>query len=107
MPSGNFYGWKLLAALWIVVIINLAFPIYGSRAVEAVMFEDLGLNRQTLGLIFSLFTLMSGLPGPLVALCVGRFGIRATMFVGSLLVVIGSVLMATVVNSGFLAAVFG
>ncbi len=108
MPSGNFYGWKLLAALWIIVFINLAFPIYGSRGVEAVMMEDLNLNRQALGTIFSLFTIMSGLPGPLVAVCVGRFGIRSTMFAGSLLVVIGSILMATVVSSGLLAAmVFG
>jgi hypothetical protein len=51
---------------------------------------------------------MSGLPGPLVALCVGRFGIRFTMLAGSLLIVIGSILMATVVNSRLLAAmVFG
>jgi len=108
MPSRNFYGWKLLAALWFIVFINLAFPIYGSRGVEAVMMQDLDLNRQTLGSIFSLFTIMSGLPGPLVAVCVGRFGIRSTMFAGSLLIVIGSVLMATVVNSGLLAAmVFG
>lgn len=108
MPPRNFYGWKLLSALWIIVFINLAFPIYGSRGVEAVMMQDLDLNRQTLGSIFSIFTIMSGLPGPLVALCVGRYGIRLTMLTGSLLVVVGSILMATVVNSGLLAAmVFG
>jgi OFA family oxalate/formate antiporter-like MFS transporter len=108
MPTPKFYGWKLLTALWIVVFINLAFPIYGSRGVEAVMMQDLGLNRQTLGLIFSLFTIMSGLPGPLVAICVGRFGIRLSLLCGSLLIVAGSISMATVVNSGLLAAlVFG
>lgn len=104
MPSRNFYGWKLLSVLWIVVFINLAFPIYGSRVAEAVMMQDLELNRQTLGSIFSVFTIMSGLPGPLVALCVGRYGIRLTILTGSLTVVIGSILMATIVSSGFLAA---
>ncbi|MBN2242731.1 MAG: MFS transporter [Acidobacteria bacterium] len=108
MPRCKFYGWKLLSALWIVVFINLAFPIYGSRGVEAVMMQAMDLNRQTLGSIFSIFTVMSGLPGPLVALCVGRFGVRITMLAGSLLIVIGSVLMATAVNSGMTAAlVFG
>jgi MFS family permease len=108
MPFRDFYGWKILSALWIVVFINLAFPIYGSRGVEAVMMQAMDLNRQTLGSIFSVFTVMSGLPGPLVALCVGRYGVRITMFVGSLLIVLGSVLMATVVSSGLTAAlVFG
>lgn len=104
MPDRNFYGWKLLAALWAIVCINLAFPIYGARVLDAVMIEDLNLNRQTLGGIFSLYTIMSGLPGPLAALCVGRFGVRITMFTGSLLVLIGSLMMATFVNSGLHAA---
>lgn len=104
MPHRSFYGWKLLAALWVIVCINLAFPIYGTRVLDAVMVEDLNLNRQTLGGIFSLYTIMSGLPGPLAALCVGRFGVRLTMFTGSLLVLIGSLLMATVVDSGLHAA---
>ena len=104
MLSGRFYGWKLLVVLWVVVFVNLAFPIYGSSVVNAVMMRDLGLDRQTLGLLFSLFTILSGLPGPLVALCVDRFGIRRTLFAGSLLVSSGSVLMATLVRSGLGAA---
>jgi MFS family permease len=104
MPRQSFYGWKLLAALWAIVCINLAFPIYGARVLDAVMVEKLNLNRQTLGGIFSLYTLLSGIPGPLTALCVGRFGVRRTMFAGSLLVFIGSFLMATVVRSGLHAA---
>ncbi len=104
MPDRSFYGWKLLAALWVIVCINLAFPIYGTRVLDAVMVEDLNLNRQTLGGIFSLYTILSGLPGPLAALCVGRYGVRITMFAGSLLVLIGSLLMATVVRSGLHAA---
>jgi len=104
MANQSFYGWKLLAALWAIVCINLAFPIYGARVLDAVMVEDLNLDRQTLGGIFSLYTILSGLPGPLAALCVGRFGVRVTMFAGSLLVLIGSFLMATVVSSGLHAA---
>ncbi len=105
MPKRDFYGWKLLAVLWIVVLINLAFPFYGSSVVNAVMVEDLDLDRGTLGLVFSLFTIMSGLPGPLVAVCIGRFGVRRTLFWGGLLVVSGSVLMATVVHTGLAAAI--
>jgi len=108
MTNQSFYGWKLLSALWIVVLVNLAFPIYGSSVVNTAMIEALDLDRAMLGFIFSLFTIMSGLPGPLVAICVNRFGVRFTLILGSLLVITGSILMATVVSTGWQAAiVFG
>jgi MFS family permease len=104
MPQRDFYGWKLLSVLWVVVFVNLAFPIYGSSVINTIMMQDLRLDRQTLGLLFSFFTIMSGLPGPLVGICISRFGVRRTLFSGSLLIAIGSVLMATIVSSGLLAA---
>jgi len=104
MPNGNFYGWKLLSALWIIVVINLAFPFYGQSILNPEMLTELNLDYRTLGLIASLYALMSGLPGPLVAVSIQRFGIRLTLFVGSLLVVLGSVIMATVVSTGLHAA---
>ncbi len=104
MPKSNFYGWKLLSALWIIVAINLAFPFYGQSILNAEMLTELKLDRRTLGLIASLYTLMSGLPGPLVAVSIQRFGIRITLFLGSLLVVLGSVIMATAVSTGLHAA---
>ncbi|MEJ2246849.1 MAG: hypothetical protein P8Y80_12345 [Acidobacteriota bacterium] len=100
MSNDNFYGWKLLSALWIIVVINLAFPFYGQSIFNAAMETDLNLDRRTLGLITSLYTLMSGLPGPLVAVSIQRLGIRLTLFLGSLLVVLGSVIMATAVSTG-------
>jgi len=105
MTNQTFYGWRLLSVLWIVVFVNLAFPIYGSSVVNPVMRDALNLDRGTLGFIFSLFTIMSGLPGPLVAICVNRFGVRFTLILGSLLVVAGSILMATVVSRGWQAVI--
>jgi MFS family permease len=72
--------------------------------INTAMMSDLSLDRRTLGFVFSLYMIMSGLPGPLVAICVDRFGIRFTLALGSLLVVLGSVLMATVVSTGLQAA---
>jgi len=84
--------------------VNLAFPMYGSSVVNPVMMRDLNLGRSTLGFLFSLYTIMSGLPGPLVALYIERFGIRSTLILGGLLVAIGSALMASVVHTGLHAA---
>jgi MFS family permease len=96
----GFYGWKLLAAFWVILFINLAFPAYGSSVINAVMIRDLGLDRRTLGLMVSVYMLMSGLPGPLVAMVVNRFGVRATLVTGSAILLLGSLSMATVVDSG-------
>jgi MFS family permease len=104
MPNRGFYGWKLLAVFWILVFVNLGFPMYGASVINSVMMRDLNLDRKTLGLLFSLYVIMSGLPGPLVAVCVERLGVRATLLLGSLFVTLGSVLMATAVSTGLHAA---
>ena len=104
MQNRGFYGWKLLAVFWVLVFVNLGFPMYGSSVINSVMMHDLNLDRRTLGLLFSLYAIMSGLPGPLVAVCVERFGVKATLILGSLFVTIGSVLMATAVSTGLHAA---
>ena len=100
MPKHRFYGWTMLASLWGVMFLNLGFPAYGPAVINAAMAKALGLHRETLGNMFSVYMIMSGLPGPLVALSVNRFGVRRTLVLGSALIVIGALLMATVVTSG-------
>jgi sugar phosphate permease len=108
MTQPGFYGWKLLAAFWVILFINLAFPAYGSSVINAYMVNDLSLDRRTLGLMVSVYMMMSGLPGPFVAMFVNRHGVRATLVVGSGILMLGAVSMATFVNSGIEAViVFG
>lgn len=94
----GFYGWALLAALWFVMCFNLGFPAYGQAIMNAVMRQTLGLDRQTLGIIFSVYIAMSGVPGPLVAMSVNRLGVRKTLVLGSFFIILGAVLMATWVS---------
>ena len=63
MPKHPFYGWTILAALWGVMFLNLGFPAYGPAVINAAMAKALGLNRETLGNMFSVYMIMSGLPG--------------------------------------------
>ena len=100
MTSTGFYGWKLLAALWVILFMNLAFPLYGSSVINSYMVTDLGLDRRTLGLMFSVYMLMSGLPGPLVAICINRMGVRYTLVLGSLFLISGALTMALFVSTG-------
>ncbi len=97
--ASRFYGWKLLAALWAILFINLAFPAYGLSVLDTYMASDLHLSRTTLGLTYAVFMSMTGIPAPLAAWCVHRFGIRQTLVGGNLLLVIGAIAMATFATS--------
>jgi MFS family permease len=105
VPKSGFYGWKLLGVLWVVLLVNLAFPAYGSTVINTYMAADLHLDREMLGLPYSVYLIMSGLPAPLVAICVNRRGVRFTLLLGGALVTIGSLLMALFVSSGLGAVV--
>ena len=105
MAAESFYGWKLLAAFWVIVVLNLAFPAYGSSVLNAAMATDLGLNRQSLGTIVAVYLAMSGLPGPFVAMSVNRIGVRLTLAIGSLFTIAGAVMLATIVNNAVLATI--
>jgi len=99
-PRRSFYGWTMLGALWLIMFLNLGFPAYGPAVINPAMAKAMGLPRETLGGIFSIYMIMSGLPGPLVAMSVNRFGVRTTLLLGSAFTIAGALLMATVVNGG-------
>jgi MFS family permease len=100
-----FYGWRLLGAFWLIAVFNLAFPAYGSAVLNAAMAAELGFDRQALGTIVAVYLAMSGLPGPLVAASVNRIGVRWTLVIGSVVLVAGSVMLATIVDTVLLAIV--
>jgi MFS family permease len=102
----KFYGWKLLAAHWVILFAVLGWPPYGAGIVNTWMAEDLGFDRTMLGVPYSVLSLMSGLPGPLVALLVTRKGTRFAMVAGSLTLLAACLYMALVADS-FWEAVFG
>jgi MFS family permease len=93
-----YYGWILLGVLWLVFAFNLGFPAYGGPAINNVMADAIHMNRASLGLITTFYIIMSGLPGPLVAMAVNRFGSRRTLVAGSLMNVCGALYMALVAD---------
>lgn len=96
----GFYGWPLVAALWVVMAINLALPLYGASILNPYMGAQLHLSRAMIGVIYAILMIMTGLPGPLVAILIARIGIRWTMVIGNLMLVAGAVWMATAVRTG-------
>jgi len=94
-----FYGWKLLLIFWAIIILNFTFPTFGTSVVNTYMAKAMHLNRKELGLAFSVFSLMAGLPGPLVAKSINTLGIRWTLVMGTLLTSLGALLMALFVKT--------
>jgi MFS family permease len=105
LAAESFYGWKLLSGFWVIAFLNLAFPAYGGPVLNAAMAADLGFDRQALGTIFAIYLAMSGLPGPLVAMSVNRIGVRRTLVIGSLFIMTGAAMLATVVTNVVLAGI--
>jgi MFS family permease len=101
MPRRVFRGWFVVAAICVVTFVNIAFPFYGGAVLNASMAKQLHLDRSTLGLGFTAMVLVQGVLGPVVAWVVGRIGPRKSIFVGSLVLAAGAVLMGTVVSTGW------
>jgi MFS family permease len=99
MAKGSFYGWKILWVFWAIMILNFAFPTFGLSVVNTYMAKAMHLDRKELGLAYSAFSMMAGLPGPLVGFSINRFGLRLTTFVGTLLTALGALLMALTVKT--------
>ena len=103
-----FYGWKMVAVLWFVLFANMGFPMVSGSVANAYMASDLHLSRTTVGLAFSVFTAITGLLAPVVAVVINKKGIRFTLSLGGLLLVAGSIFMALFVRTGAeLIAIFG
>ena len=108
MSQRGFYGWKLLAACWVIMFLNLGIPVYGASGLNALMAPSMHMDRGALGLLFSAYMVMSGLPEPLVAISINKMGVRRTLMLGSLLLIAGALLMGTLVDSfGFALIAFG
>jgi MFS family permease len=99
VAKDGFYGWKLLWILWAFIFLNFAFPTFGMSVVNTDMAHAMHLNHKELGLAYSAFSLMAGLPAPLAAMSINRFGVRFTLVAGALLVASGAALMIFAAHS--------
>lgn len=100
-----FYGWKILIVFWLLLAVNLGFTTYGASILNTAMAEAERFDAKGLGLAFSAFMLMLGLPAPLVAITLNRLGLRASIIIGTILIVAGAVAMATIVRTPLAAAI--
>jgi MFS family permease len=89
-----FYGWKLVAVLWLLDFLNMGFPLYGGAVINAYMLKQIAMERATYGLGFTLLNLFVGLPSTLVAAAILKWSLRTTFVIGSLMILVGALWMS-------------
>ena len=90
----TFYGWTLVAVGFLVYGFGVAPGYYSWGFLAPELIAELDLTRQQIGSIFGAFTLTFALAGPLAALAIRRFGLRATVTFGALLAALGFALVS-------------
>jgi MFS family permease len=90
----EFYGWKLVAALWLLDFLNMGFPLFGGAVINTYMLKQIAMERSTYGLGFTLLNLFVGLPSIVVAASILKWGIRTTFAIGSTLILLGALWMS-------------
>ena len=82
----SFYGWKLVAVLFILDFINMGFPYYGGTIINSYMIDAIHMKRSTLGLGFTILNLFVGLAAIFVAMAIVKWGIRRSFIIGSCII---------------------
>jgi MFS family permease len=94
--------------LWFTCLLSVSLPFYGASVINTAMSRDLQFDKTTIGLGFSMVSLIWGFSGPLAALMLNRIGIRYTVTIGALIITAGTLSMALFVNNAWaFVAVFG
>jgi MFS family permease len=87
----------MVALLWLIYLINMGFPLYGGTVIINAMREkDIPMSGMVYGIGFSLVNLFVGIGAIPAGFAVIRYGIRKTFAMGSGLLIVGALFLATV-----------
>ena len=83
-PPRRFLGWQIAGVASLCYGFGISPMYYGWGLFLPEMQQDLALNDTQSGLVFSVFSWIYHLLGPVVGIAMGRWGIRSVMVPGSL-----------------------
>ena len=99
MPEkAKFYGWRLVAVLFLLDFINMGFPYYGGTIINSYMIHSIAMKRSTLGLGFTILNLFVGIAALFVAMAIVKFGIRKTFMIGSCIIGVSALFLGFVAS---------
>ena len=104
----NFYGWRLLAVFWLIMMIASALPLYAGSVLNGYMLKELNASRDWYSIPMSLLQFVFGIGALGVATVIEKYGVKGTLILGGIAGAVGGLLLALVVNSALQATlVFG
>ena len=91
----KFYGWTVVFATGMLYALLGSFGLSASQIVIPVMAVDptVSMNRSMLGLGFTVFILMQGLPGPLIGQLVAKKGAKTAFLLSATLIFVDGILL--------------
>ena len=91
----RFIGWRVVVATGILYALLGNFGLAAAQLAIPAMAVDpsVAMNRSMIGLGFTVFILMQGLPGPLIGKFVAKYGARKAFIASAALIVATGVLM--------------
>ncbi len=103
-----FYGWPLAGVMGILFFASAGSYMASASIINPVMFTDpsMQMTGTTLGLGFTVFTLVHGFGAPLVGVIVNKIGAKAAVILGSSINLIGSLAMALLITEPILYIFF-
>lgn len=109
--KGFFYGWVVVGACGLVYSLLGSFGLTAGQLAIPVMVTDpsIMMDRALVGLGFTVFILLQGLPAPLIGAFVAKKGARTAMIVSGIVLFITGILLALFCGSSTFAyfALFG
>jgi MFS family permease len=89
-----FYGWKLVAVLFVLDFLNMGFPFFGGAVINTYLLKQIPMARGTYGWGFSLFNLMIGVASLVAAATILKWSAKVSFVIGSGLIVVGALWLA-------------
>ena len=95
MTEKKFYGWKVVVVTAVLYALLGNFGLAAAQITIPVMALDpaVGMDRTMIGIGFTVFILMQGLPGPLIGKFVEKYGAKMAFIASSALIILTGVLL--------------
>ena len=93
--KSSFYGWVIVVATGVLYALLGSFGLAAAQIAIPVMAVDpaVSMNRSMIGLGFTVFILMQGLPGPLIGQLVARKGAKTSFLLSGVIILVAGVLL--------------
>ena len=103
----SFYGWRIVAAGFIINAFGVGTFFYGFSTFFNPMIAEFGWSRTLMSGVFSLSRLEGGIEGPIAGWLTDHFGARKMLICGVIIASIGFMLLRTVNSIVSLYIIFG